>query len=80
MTGYALHELINHDINLLCPKNIAIVHAKLVRRYFDSAKPKVIGIRREIFCKGKDGYIFPIYLLVKTYPSVMHKLMFVGYI
>jgi len=80
MFHYKREELLDTNISQHMPKPIGKVHNRFIERYFDTARPKVIDIKRELFAVNKEGYMFPIVLLVKVYPSLMKKLLFVGFL
>lgn len=62
------------------PKPIGKVHDKFIERFFETAKPTVIDIKRQLFGVTNLGYIRPIRLLVKVYPKISDKILFVGFI
>ena len=44
--GFQKADLIGRNVTNFIPRNIAKVHDKLVQRYFETAKPTVIEIKR----------------------------------
>ena len=44
--GYRRKELIGKNVNLLMPRPIGKPHNKLIERYFETAQPHVIEIKR----------------------------------
>jgi len=65
---------------MIVPWPIARVHDRLIHRYFDTAKPRVIDIKRQLFARDKDGYLRCVELIVKVYPNLTDKIVFVGFI
>jgi len=55
--GYTRKEVINKNIIEIIPRPIAKVHDRFIHRYFDTAKPTVINIQRQLLGKDKDGYL-----------------------
>jgi hypothetical protein len=78
--GYKSKDLIGKNVSILCPKPIAIYHDRLVQRYFETAVPTVIEIKRHLLASSKEGYLKEIELVVKVYPRVNEKIVFVGFI
>ena len=44
--GYKKKDLIGRNINMIMPRPIGKPHDKLIQRYFETAKPTVIEIKR----------------------------------
>ena len=44
------------------------MHDQFIHRYFETAKPTVIDIQRQLFGRDKDGYLREVDLIVKVYP------------
>ena len=78
--GYKKKDLLNKNISMIIPRPIAKVHDRLIQRYFQTAKPTVIDIKRELFGVSNEGYLKPVRLLVKVYPQLTDKLIFVGFL
>ena len=62
------------------PRPIAKAHDQLIRRYFETAKPNVIDVTKQLFGTCHNGYLKEITLQVKTFPQVNDKIVFVGFI
>lgn len=77
---YKRNELIGKNINIITPRPIAKVHDRLVQRYFETAKPNVIEIKRELFGVTKEGYLTEVNLIVKVFPQINDKIIFVGFV
>ena len=78
--GYKRKSVTGKNITFLMPKPIGKVHDKFIERFFETAKPTVIDIKRQLFGVTNLGYIRPIRLLVKVYPKISDKILFVGFI
>lgn len=78
--GYKRKELIGRNITMIIPRPIAKAHDKLIQRYFETAKPTVIEIKRQLLAANKDGYLREIELIVKVFPQVDDRIVFVGFI
>lgn len=78
--GYQRQDIIGRNINMIMPRPISIKHDLFVKRYFETAKPTVIDIKRQLLGKAKDGYLQSIELIVKVYPHLTDKIIFVGFI
>ena len=68
MLGFQRKEVIGKNINIILPRPIAKAHDQLIQRYFETAKPTVIEIKRELFGACKDGYLKEVQLVVKVFP------------
>lgn len=62
--GYTEEEVIGKKVNMLMPEPHASEHDKHLKRYVETGEKRVIGERRELTGKRKDGSIFPIELSV----------------
>ena len=78
--GFERRDVIGKNISSIMPRPIGKVHDRFVHRYFETAKPTVIDIKRQLFGKCKDGYIRSVELIVKVYPNLTDKIVFIGFI
>ena len=64
MFGYKSDEMVGHNIKMLMPEHYSKQHDNYLDHYHKTHEPKVIGFRREVEGKRKNGEIFPIDLSV----------------
>jgi PAS domain S-box-containing protein len=62
--GYAAEEVIGQNINMLMPEPYRSEHDSYVLHYLETGEKKVIGARREVRGRKKDGSEFPFELSV----------------
>jgi two-component system sensor kinase FixL len=60
LTGYAPQELIGQNIHVLMPERYRVGHDIGVKRYLETGEPNVIGFKREVAARRKDGSEFAI--------------------
>ena len=69
MFGYQSHEILNQNVSLLTPDSIREIHDQFISRYLESGKPSIIGSRRELMARRRDGSLFPIEISVTDLPQ-----------
>ncbi|QDV17660.1 Sensor protein FixL [Gimesia panareensis] len=69
MFGYQAHEILNQNISLLTPDPIRVVHDQYITRYLETGKGSIIGSRRELMARRRDGSLFPIEISVTDLPQ-----------
>jgi PAS domain S-box-containing protein len=77
MFGYALDELIGHNISKLMPEPHRTRHDTYVRRHVDTGEKRIIGIGRELEGLRCDGTTFWMHLSVSAF-TVGGKRYFAG--
>lgn len=77
--GFQRKDVIGKNCSAIIPLPIGRVHDRFIHRYFETAKPTVIDIRRNLFGRCKSGYIKSVELLVKVFPHLSDKIVFVGF-
>jgi PAS domain S-box-containing protein len=77
--GYTAAEVIGQNVKMLMPEDIATKHDGFLRRYAETGVKTVIGARRDVPAKRKDGSTFPVVISVHEIKTA-HMHHFVGYI
>ncbi len=67
--AYEEHELIGQNVKILMPEPYHSEHDDYLQRYQASRSSKIIGKRVEVSGKRKDGFIFPLELVVNEVPD-----------
>lgn len=62
------------------PKILSDSHDSFIKNYFETAKSKIFEKKRLVIAKDKDGFIIPVYLLLKTIPKLNEGLTFMGFL
>mmetsp|Transcript_23634 Transcript_23634/g.55014 ORF Transcript_23634/g.55014 Transcript_23634/m.55014 type:complete len:369 (+) Transcript_23634:101-1207(+) len=74
-------EFIGSNVSMLCGGDHGPKHAEYLKRYLKTGETRVMGSKRELPAKRKDGSEFPIELgLVEIYNDTTQERMFVGFI
>lgn len=66
--GFKKKDVIGKKVDAIIPRPMAKPHDKLIQKYFETAKPTVIEIRRQLFAATNEGYIREVELIVKVIP------------
>jgi two-component system CheB/CheR fusion protein len=80
MFGYTPVELIGQNVRILMPSPHRDNHDEYLRRFADTGEAHIIGVRREVEGRRKDGTTFPIELSVNViddlglYAGILHDL------
>ena len=77
MFGFAATETIGQKVEMLMPSPYREEHDRYLRRYRRTRVPRIIGTRRELTGRRKDGSTFPLELSVS---NVDHLDLFTGLI
>jgi len=79
MFGWTAAEAIGRNVNLLMPEPHATRHDSYVARYLRTGEARIIGQRRALLGRRKDGTTFPIELSVGE-ARIGERRVFIGFI
>ncbi|MBF0421427.1 MAG: PAS domain S-box protein [Magnetococcales bacterium] len=77
MFGYAEHEIIGQNVNVLMPEPYRSQHDGYLQAFQQSGIKKIIGIGREVVGLRKNGEMFPMWLAVGV-ARIRDRPLFVG--
>lgn len=80
MFGYTREELIGSNISLLCGDGHAERHGSYLRRYLETGEKRIIGIKRQVKARRKDGSELEVELGVQEVVLTSGKKAFCGFI
>ena len=80
MFGYTKEEFIDHIISMICPPRDAKDHDKHLARYIRTGERRVIGRKRNLVARRKDGSEFHIELGVSEVMLSPGEKMFCGFV
>src|SRR5690606_22557891 len=72
---YTKDEALGANLEIIIPEPLMEAHRKGLKRYLDTAVPKVIGQRVELTGRRKDGSEFPIEMSLGTW-KIDHNIFF----
>ena len=75
--GYSAAEAIGKNVSMLMPDPYQSEHDSYLEKYKKTGQAKIIGTRRELVGKRKDGSLFPLELSVNEF-KVQNKKRYVG--
>jgi PAS domain S-box-containing protein len=64
MFGYSEEEVLRRNVKMLMTEPHASAHDGYLRRYVATSERRIMGMRRELEARHKDGHAFPIELAV----------------
>lgn len=62
--GYSTEEVLNKSVSMLMPSPYRELHDGYVANYVKTGEKKIIGLRREVYGRRKDGTTFPMDIAV----------------
>ncbi len=65
--GYRSTEVLGQRVEMLMPASLVDEHGQSMRRVVAGGRPNIIGIRREVLARRKDGHEFPLELTVSEF-------------
>lgn len=78
--GYRREELIGHNISIICGKEHAANHDSYLKHYLETGQKRVIGRKRQVVARRKDGKEFDIELGVQEVIARSGEKMFCGFV
>ncbi|CDW74050.1 pas domain s-box family protein [Stylonychia lemnae] len=60
-------NLQGRNINQIMPRQIALFHDSIIRKFYLDGHPKILGKLRVLTAKANDGYLIPIQLRINFY-------------
>ncbi len=67
--GYSAAEVIGRNVGMLMPEPVRDQHAEHMQRYFKTGEAHILGLRREVVGRRKDGSVFALELGVSEITS-----------
>jgi len=80
MFGYSREEFINNNISIICNEKDSQSHDEYMQRYIRTGKRRVIGVKRPLVARRKDGSEFHIELGVSEVNLHDGNKVFCGYV
>eukprot|EP01065_Artemidia_motanka_P043520 TRINITY_DN6045_c1_g1_i1.p1 TRINITY_DN6045_c1_g1~~TRINITY_DN6045_c1_g1_i1.p1 ORF type:complete len:3493 (+),score=1062.71 TRINITY_DN6045_c1_g1_i1:62-10540(+) len=77
--GWPERKVVNNNIKMLMPKEIADNHDMFLERYMRTGIARIVGTTREVVGKKADGSVFPMSVTVAKIEKDGEILAFVGY-
>ena len=66
MFGYtSKSEMLYKNVTLMMPLIFSTIHDKILKKFLETNELKLANSERFLYGKIKNGYIFPIYLIIK---------------
>jgi len=62
---YTQEEIINRDVNCLMPEIYAKKHKAFIEEFIKEGRSKALYKQIFVFASTKEGYIFPVWLILK---------------
>jgi len=77
-TGYTISEMLESNVNMLMPENIAVNHDQYISRYVKTGKATIIGVKTSVPLKQAKGTQSPCYLTVTEHLAPNSARYFIG--
>ena len=77
--GYSMDELVGNSISQICYGEHAKRHDQYMRNYLRTGERKVIGRRRQVMARTRDGRALPIELGIQEINTVWGEVFFAGF-
>ena len=79
--GYQARELELVNVNVLMPRLLRYYHDSFLTAYFETGRETILYREQRSFGRNKEGYIFPVSLLVKPMVNLeTSQFMFISYL
>ena len=78
--GYTKEELLKSNVSKLMPKIIGDKHTSYLEAHTKTGKAKVLYEQRKVFGRNREGYVFPMWLIVKQFNNLQGLVEYVGLI
>jgi PAS domain S-box-containing protein len=78
--GYSKEELLGSNVSILCGDDHGVHHDEYMRRYLETGQKRIIGRKRQVPAKRKDGSQLQVELGVQEVSLQSGKKVFCGYI
>ena len=78
--GYSRSEMIGHNISIICGGGHGPKHQEYINRYIKDGHKRVVGRKRQVTAKRKDGTEFEIELGVQEVVSDTGEKLFCGFV
>lgn len=80
MFGYTREEFLGSNISMICGDGHEALHEGYMRRYLDTGEKRIIGRKRQVQAKRKDGSEFTVELSVREVTLSNGKRAFCGFL
>jgi len=77
--GYSQPEIVGHSVTLLMPSTIGRVHDDFIINFINTGQEKIINRIRNLYAIHRQGFTFPVKIVVKPLPSVEEDVKYVGF-
>lgn len=78
--GYRKEEVLDKNVKMLMPQEVAQVHDEYLKRYAETKVAHIIGSSRRVHGKRKNGTTFPVEVKVEEALDADGKSFFIGFL